>query len=118
MIRSNDLTSPISLSSEFLIYNSADGEVKVDVLLRDENIWLKQDSIARLVGLQRAAVTKHLLNIYEEGELNKDSTCSILEQVQTEGSRSVKRNIEFYNLDAIISIGYRVNSNRACGVGI
>lgn len=100
-------------TTEFLLYTTPSGEVKVEVFLHNENLWLTQDRMAELFGVNRQAITKHLLNIYNEGELEEKSTCSILEQVQKEGNREVKRAIKFYNLDAIIAVGYRVNSNKA-----
>lgn len=99
--------------TELMIYSSPSGKVKVEVLLRNENIWLTQVRIADLFGVDRSVVTKHLSNIYKENELDKDSTCAKIARVQSEGSRKVNRNIEFYNLDAIISVGYRVNSKLA-----
>jgi hypothetical protein len=76
-------------------------------------VWLTQKLIAALFEVERSVITKHLANIYQENELEKEATCAIFAQVQTEGSRQVTRDIEFYNLDAIISVGYRVNSVRA-----
>jgi hypothetical protein len=99
--------------SDFILYTSNDGNVKVDVVLKDENVWLTQKAMAGLFGVKVPAISKHLGNIYETGELVKESTISILETVQTEGDRQVKRQKEFYNLDAIISVGYRVNSVQA-----
>lgn len=99
--------------TDFLLYTSPKGDVKVEVVLNNETVWLSQKSIAQLFGVNVPAISKHLDNIYETGELNKDATISILETVQTEGSREVKRNIEYFNLDAIISVGYRVNSAQA-----
>ena len=75
-------------------------------------MWLSQAQMADLFGTKRQAITKHLLNIYECEELKKQATCSILELVRKEGNRFVKRKIEFYNLDAIISVGFRVNTKR------
>ena len=100
-------------STKFLLYTSPDGEVKVDVFLKDENIWLTQRKMSEIFGVNVQAIIKHLGNIFQEGELEKGETCSILEQVQNEGGRMVKRNLEFYNLDAIIAVGYRVNRKRA-----
>jgi len=100
-------------TTEFLLYTTPSGEVKVEVFLHNENLWLTQDRIAVLFGVNRQAITKHLINIYNEGELDENSTSSILEQVQKEGDRDVKRAIKFYNLDAIIAVGYRVNSKKA-----
>ena len=97
----------------FLIYRAADEDVSVNALIKDESIWLSQKGMAELFDVQAPAINKHLSNIYAEGELTPDATISKLEIVQQEGSRQVKRNIEYYNLDAIISVGYRVNSRRA-----
>lgn len=99
--------------TDFLLYTSPKGDVKVEVILNNETVWLVQKSIAQLFGVNVPAISKHLDNIYETGELSKEATISILETVQTEGSREVKRNIEYFNLDAIISVGYRVNSAQA-----
>ena len=100
-------------NSEFLLYKTSNGDIKVDVLLQNETIWMPQKKIAELFDVQVPAISKHLKNIFESGELLKDATVSILEIVQNENGRDVKRNTEFYNLDAIIAIGYRVNSKRA-----
>ncbi|MBW2167622.1 MAG: virulence RhuM family protein [Deltaproteobacteria bacterium] len=99
--------------TEFLLYTSPDGTVKVEVFLHDETIWLPQKRIAELFGVGVPAISKHLDNIYDCGELQKEATISILETVQQEGKRQVKRKVEFYNLDAIISVGYRVSSSKA-----
>ena len=99
--------------TDFLLYTSPAGDVKVEVILNNETVWLSQKSIAQLFGVNVPAISKHLENIYETGELIKGATISILETVQIEGSREVKRNIEYYNLDTIISVGYRVNSAQA-----
>lgn len=104
---------PNNSFTEFLLYATPNGKVKVEVFLRDENIWLTQARIAELFGVERSVATKHLQNIFQEGELDKNSTCVKIAQVQTEGSRQVTRDVEFYNLDAIISVGYRVNSAQA-----
>ena len=99
--------------SEILLYTTPNGSVKVEIYLKDETIWLTQQKIADLFGVDRTVVTKHIGNIYSENELDKDATSAIFAQVQKEGSRTVKRNVEFYNLDAIISVGYRVSSTQA-----
>jgi len=99
--------------NQFLIYETDEGQVNVSVILKDETIWLTQKGMSQLFDVNSQAITKHLKNIYEEAELLKDSTCSILEQVQKEGTRAIKRTLEFYNLDAIIAVGYRVNSKKA-----
>ena len=98
---------------EFLIYKSADEEVSVNAMVREETIWLTQKGMAELFGVNPPAINKHLDNIYSEGELRREATISKMEIVQTEGTRQVRRNVDFYNLDAIISVGYRVNSIRA-----
>jgi len=99
--------------NEILLYTTPNGKVKVEIYLQNETIWLTQQKIADLFGVDRSVVTKHLINIYKEAELSKEATCAKIAQVQTEGSREVTRPIEFYNLDAIISVGYRVNSSQA-----
>jgi len=98
---------------DFLIYNSAEEEVSVNAVVHDETIWLTQKAMAELFDVEVPAISKHLKNVYEDGELDRKSTISKMETVQQEGGRSVKRLTDFYNLDAIISVGYRVNSKRA-----
>jgi len=98
---------------KFLIYQSVLENVTVNAVIKDETIWLTQKAMAELFGINIPAVSKHLQNIYDEGELRKDATVSKMETVQTEGERAVRRNVDYYNLDAIISVGYRVNSKRA-----
>ncbi len=110
---SNKQIVPNNSFTEFLLYTTPNGKVKVEIFLRDENIWLTQAKIAELFGVERSVVTKHLQNIFQEGELDKNSTCAKIAQVQTEGQRQVTRDVEFYNLDAIISVGYRINSAQA-----
>ncbi len=99
--------------SDFILYTGNDGDVNVEVVLKDETVWLTQKAMAGLFGVNVPAISKHLANIYETEELRKEPTISILETVQKEGDRKVKRKMEFYNLDAIISVGYRVNSVQA-----
>lgn len=96
-----------------MIYETEEGKVNIDVILKDEAIWLTQKSTAELFGVAQPAIAKHLINIYNEEELLKDSTYSKMELVQKEGTRNVKRSIEFYNLEAIIAVVYRVNSKAA-----
>ena len=98
---------------QFLIYNVPTEDVTVNAIIKDETIWLTQKAMAELFAVEVPAISKHLANIFEEGELCVDSTVSKMEIVQQEGSRNVKRKVDFYNLDAIISVGYRVNSGRA-----
>lgn len=97
----------------FLIYNFPEEDVSINAVVRDETIWLTQKAMAELFDVEVPAISKHLSNIYAEGELQPDATVSKMEIVQKEGSRQVKRKVDFYNLDAIISVGYRVNSRRA-----
>jgi len=102
--------------TEFLLYTAPDGQVKVECILHDETIWLTQDRIAELFGVQRPAITKHLKNIFESGELDEKVVSSILEHTTQHGAIEAKtqtRSVKFYNLDAIISVGYRVNSSKA-----
>ncbi|KKQ72020.1 MAG: hypothetical protein US94_C0048G0002 [Berkelbacteria bacterium GW2011_GWB1_38_5] len=96
--------------TEFLLYTTPNGKIKVEIFLRNENIWLTQEKIALLFGVQRPAITKHLKNIFKSMELNEDSVSSILEHT-ADDSKSYKT--RFYNLDAILSVGYRVNSIQA-----
>ena len=91
--------------TEFLLYNSPNNSgIKIEVFLHNENVWLTQEKIAILFGVQRPAITKHLINIFKSEELNEDSVSSILEHTASDGK---KYNTKFYNLDAIISVGYR-----------
>ena len=99
--------------TEFLLYTTPNSDIKVEIYMHDETVWLPQKEIAELFGVNIPAISKHLNNIYDDGELDKEPTISILEIVQKEGSREVKRKVEFYNLDAILSVGYRVNSSKA-----
>lgn len=99
-------------NSDILIYQNQDGSIKVDVRLVDETVWLSQAQIALLFGKGRTTITEHIANIYSEGELEQSVTCRKFRQVQNEGSREVEREIEHYNLDVIISVGYRVKSHQ------
>ncbi len=101
------------MEDRIILYQEDDRNVNVNVYYKDETYWLTQKSMAELFDVNTQAITKHLNNIYAENELDKTSTCSKMEQVQIEGERTVKRNLEFYNLDAIIAVGYRVNSKKA-----
>ena len=98
---------------KFLLYTAPNGEIRVEVLVQDESVWLTQKAIAELFGVDRSVITKHLQNVFESGELDREATSAKIAQVQQEGARQVSRDIEFYNLDAIISVGYRVNSTKA-----
>ena len=105
-MRNNNLTP-------FFLYPLPNNEGEVSALIKDDTIWLTQKSMAHLFGVNLPAISKHLKNIFEEGELEINSTVSKMEIVQNEGGREVKRSIDFYNLDAIISVGYRVSSQKA-----
>lgn len=100
-------------SSDIILYSSPEGNIKVEVVYSGETFWLTQKRMAELFGVEVPAISKHLANIFESGELVQKATVSILEIVQQEGNRNVTRKMEFYNLDAIIAVGYRVNSRQA-----
>lgn len=102
-----------SSAEEFLTFKLDEKEKGIQVRYENETLWMTQKAMAELFDVEQPAIAKHLINIYNEKELEKDSTYSKMELVQKEGNRNVKRNVEFYNLDAIISVGYRVNSVRA-----
>ncbi len=100
-------------NSEIVIYQSPTGNIKIDVRLEDESVWLTQKLMAELFQVRPQNITIHLKNIYKEGELDEKATCKNFLQVQKEGSREVNRKQKFYNLDAIISVGYRIKSQVA-----
>lgn len=100
-------------NSQIIIYQTESGETKLDVRFQDETVWLTQKLMAELFQTSSQNITIHLKNIFEEGELDENSTCKDFLQVQKEGSREVKRKQKFYNLDAIISVGYRIKSHVA-----
>ena len=100
-----------STKGEIVMYQP-DETIRLEVRMEGDTVWLSQAQMAELFGTGRQAITKHLQNIYECEELKKQATCSILELVRKEGNRIVKRKVEFYNLDAIISVGFRVNTKR------
>ena len=99
--------------NNIIFYQTADGKVAVNVRFENETFWMTQKNIAELFGVQVPAIAKHLKNIYDDEELERDSTISKMEIVQTEGNREVVRSVDFCNLDVIIAIGYRVNSKKA-----
>ena len=103
-------------TTEFLLYTAPNGAIKVEVLLSGETLWLTQERMAELFGVQRPAITKHLKNIFESKELQEDVVCSILEHTTEHGAIAGKTQtsqVKYYNLDAVISVGYRVNSTQA-----
>ena len=97
---------------EIVIYQTKDGKTSIDVKLENETVWLNQAQMAELFQTDRTSIVKHVNNIYKSEELEKDSTCAKIAQVQMEGNRTIKRHIIYYNLDMIISVGYRVHSMR------
>ena len=99
--------------SEFILYTTPQGDVRLDVLVLDESIWLTQKSMAELFGVVKSTISEHLTNVHGSRELEKEATVRKIRTVQDEGGREVSRNLEFYNLDTIISVGYRVNSAQA-----
>lgn len=103
----------LEIDKKFLIYEAEDNKVVADVLIMDENIWMTQKQMAQVFDVGVPAVSKHLSNIFNEGELEENRTVSKMEIVQKEGNRNVKREVDYYNLDAIIALGYRINSKKA-----
>ena len=99
--------------NQLIFYTTPQGKVKVEVVYEGETFWLTQKAMAALFAVAVPAINKHLANIYETGELQKGATISILETVQNEGGRMVKRKVVYYRLEAILSVGYRVNSTEA-----
>lgn len=100
-------------SNDIVIYESGDGLTRIDVSLDGETVWLSLDQISQLFGRDKSTISRHLKNIYAEGELSEEATVAKNATVQTEGNRQVRREIAYYNLDAILSVGYRVNSRQA-----
>ena len=98
--------------TEFLLYTTEDGKIKVQTRMQDETVWLTLNQMAELFQLDKSGISRHLDNIYETGELEQTATVANFATVQKEGGREVKRSLEYYNLDAIISVGYRVNTIR------
>lgn len=99
--------------SQIILYQTEDGTTKIDVRLENENVWLSQQQLTELYQTSRTNVVEHIKHIFEEGELNEEATCRKFRQVQIEGNRSVTRETPFYNLDMIISLGYRIKSRIA-----
>jgi len=98
--------------NKIIIYQTEDGQTQIDVRLENETVWLTQAQMAELFQTDRTSIVRHINNIYKVEELDRKSTCAKIAQVQIEGKRTVKRNIPYFNLDMIISVGYRVNSKR------
>ena len=106
----NDMNSNNPNKGDILIYQSEDGLTHIDVRMEQETVWLTQQQMAELFQSSRTNVVEHIQHIYEEGELTEEATCRNFRQVQQEGNRMVTREIPFYNLDMIISLGYRIRS--------
>ncbi len=102
----------LNLNNEIVIYQSEDGKTVLDVRLEDDTVWLSQQQMSELFQTDRTVISRHIRNIYKDGELEEISTCAKNAQVRMEGNRVVTRSIPYYNLDMIISVGYRVNSIR------
>lgn len=98
------------MNSDILIYQNQDGNIKIDVRLEEETVWLTQNQLQQLFDKSKATISEHIKNVFEEGELASNGTVRKFRTVQTEGNRNVEREIEHYNLDVIISVGYRVKS--------
>jgi hypothetical protein len=98
--------------SEIILYQSADGAIEIDVFLENETVWLTQEQMCSLFGKSKSTISEHIKHIYEENELSRDSTVRNFRTVQHEGEREVVRDLDFYNLYAIISVGYRVKSKQ------
>ncbi len=102
----------MSEKGDIILYTTSDGVSKIEVTLQNDTVWLTLDQMAELFQRNKSTISRHIKNIFEEGELDSNSTVAFFATVQTEGNRKVERNIAFYNLDMIISVGYRVNSYR------
>ena len=102
----------MNLDNQIIIYQTEDGQTQIDVRIENETVWLTQAQMAELFETDRTSIVRHINNIYKVEELDRESTCAKIAQVQVEGKRSVKRYIPYFNLDMIISVGYRVNSKR------
>lgn len=100
-------------NNEIIFYSSPEGDIKIEVLFNDETFWLSQKKMAELFGVDVRTVNEHLQNIYKTNELDRDATNRKIRIVQKEGERDVARDVDFFNLDVIIAIGYRVNSIQA-----
>ena len=101
------------MNNEIIKFVNGDLQIDVTISPNEETVWLTQKQMAELFDVKSQAITRHLKNIYNDEELFKEATCSKMEQVQIEGNRKITRKVDFYNLDAIIAVGYRVNSKKA-----
>ena len=103
----------IGNENNILFYSDEEGNIKIEVILENEDVWLNTEAIATLFSIDRSGIVRHISNIYKDEELEENSTCAKIAQVQKEGNREVKRVYSYYNLDMVISIGFRVNSKKA-----
>jgi hypothetical protein len=101
------------ITNQILLYQDENGITNINVKFIDEDVWITQKQLAEIYDVDRSVITKHINNIYREGELHEKSTCANIALVQLEGSREVKREVEHYNLDVIIALGYRIQSQIA-----
>ena len=104
--------STTQMENQIVIYQTDNGQTAIDVRLENDTVWLTQAQMAELFQTDRTTIVRHINNIYKDEELEREATCAKIAQVQTEGKRQVTRIIPYYNLDLIISVGYRVNSKR------
>src|SRR5260370_10655913 len=108
-------SSPPS-GGEFLLYQTEDGRTRLEVRVQQETVWLSLNQLAELFQRDKSVISRHIKNVFDEGELQREATVAKFATVQTEGGKQVARDIEFYNLDVIISVGYRVKSHRGTQV--
>ena len=99
-------------NDQMLIYQSEDGSIKIDVRFEQDTVWLTLEQMSTLFGRDKSTISRHIKNVFEEGELATVATVAKFATVQVEGERTVQRNIDYYNLDVIISVGYRVKSQQ------
>jgi hypothetical protein len=107
-----NLPAPLDSPGEFILYQTEDGRTRVEVRIFHETVWLSLNQMADLFQRDKSVISRHIANVFEEGELSRAATVAEFATVQTEGPRQVERRIEYYNLDVIISVGYRVKSHR------
>lgn len=105
------MSGELANTGKILIYQNEKGDTKIDVYFEDDTIWMTQRSMAELYQVTPQNITTHIKHIYEDGELEQEPTCKSCLQVQMEGTRQIRRDIKFYNLDMILAVGYRVRSN-------
>ncbi len=99
-------------NGNIILYQTEDGKLRIEVTLYNDTVWLTADQMAELFQRNKSTISRHIKNVFEDGELNPDSTVAFFATVQNEGDRTVERNLAYYNLDMIISVGYRVKSHR------